>query len=168
MEMSKSSFYHYFQSKADLFRQTGNYTMAPFIEAMQAFDPAKITADTFWPLLGGMCRDMTQLANQSPEVVVIGRVFYRSLDNPEERKLIQDLIDLFLNWFAGLIRRGRQLELVRQDLPEPLLVEMLLGLGMSADRWLVNNWDAYSDDEHLAFGDQIFDLFFRVLRPSQS
>ena len=85
--MSKSSFYHYFSNKADLFQQTLENAIEPFLAARDGFDLNTLTADTFWSVMESQTREMAVAANQSPELVMIGRMFYRSFDNPEEQAL---------------------------------------------------------------------------------
>ncbi len=41
---------------------------------------------------------------------------------------------------AALIRRGRELGLVREDLPDDLLVELIHSLDGVHDRWLGEHW----------------------------
>jgi len=163
--MSKSSFYHYFDSKTDLFTQTLNQSMAPFIAARDSFDIDLITAETFWPTVQMMTREMAHMANRSPEMVMVGKMFYRSRENPEEQALTTELMTLTTEWMAALIRRGQVLGLLRTDLPESFVIDMLMSLGMATDRWLLAHWEDFTDEERLALNEKAFDLFVRVLDP---
>lgn len=165
MGMSKSSFYHYFESKTDLFKQTLDQAMAPFQQAQESFNFGLLTAENFWPTAQMVTREMAHMANRSPELVMVGRMFYRSLENPEERALTGEVMAKTTTWLAGIIRRGQELELLRSDLPEGFIIDTLMTLGMSTDRWMLANWDTLSDAERLALSDQTFDLFQRILEP---
>ena len=46
--MSKSSFYHYFRNKTDLFKQTLDMALAPMLEAQDNLDLSLLDAETFW------------------------------------------------------------------------------------------------------------------------
>ncbi len=165
MGMSKSSFYHYFENKTDLFKQTLDQAMDPFLTARAQFDLDLLTKETFWPGVEMMTREMAHMANRSPELVTVGRMFYRSRENPEEAALTEDVMALSIDWLAGLIRRGQELELLRDDLPESFVIETLMALGMSMDRWVLSHWDELSDEERMKLNAQAFDLFVRMLEP---
>jgi len=165
--MSKSSFYHYFDNKADLFSRALEQAFMPFLQALESFDVSTITAQSYWPFLKTMTQEMNQVANDSPELIVVGRMFYRSQDNPEERALTQYLIDLSTRWLVDLIHRGQELGLVRSDLPEGLLIDLLMSLNMTMDRWAINNWEGLSEAERVSLWEQGFDLFVRVLHSGE-
>jgi len=81
--MSKSSFYHYFQSKEDLFKQALDQALAPLLTGLEALDISQLTEQTFWPTVQMMVEEMAKMANHTPEVVMVGRMFYRSLTTPK-------------------------------------------------------------------------------------
>ncbi len=161
--MSKSSFYHYFENKTDLYRQTLNQAMAPFLEARGSFDLGLLTAKNYWPTSQIMMQEMAKMTNSSPEVVMVGRMFYRSLENPEERELTRDIMAESTDWLTSLLRRGQDLGTLRDDLPSGLMIDMLMALGMSIDRWLLIHWDELSDEDRLKLNSKSFELFKRML-----
>jgi len=85
--MSKSSFYHYFSDKADLYEQMLQAALQPLTEVRNRFDPDGLTAQSFWPLIGKTVQELTEIVNHQPELVLIARMFYRSFDDPDERAL---------------------------------------------------------------------------------
>ena len=147
--MSKSSFYHFFENKAGLFRRTLDHTFAPIIEALSEFEFAALNAQTFWPALKDMVHSKSRAAVLSPEMDPIGRMAFRSIDDPEERDLTSDLIEFSTNWQIALIRRGRELGLVRPDLPEDLLISLLMKFSMAFDRWLLEHWNSLTEGERV-------------------
>lgn len=165
MGMSKSSFYHYFENKSDLFRQTLAHALGPLIDPLQSFDPSALTAETYWPFLEAMGREQTRIVSRSPEIAAVGKMFYRSLDTPQERELTSDLLEVVSGWITAMIRRGQELGLVRTDLPETLLFDALMGLGMAIDRWMVTNWEMLSTERRVALSEMTFDLFRRMMVP---
>jgi len=164
--MSKSSFYHYFRNKADLFEQTLNCSLAPLQTAFAAIDLDALTAETFWPEILRMADFTTEHANTQPQLVIVGHMFYRSFDNPEERVLVTRVMSGFTEWLAQLVKRGQVLHLIRDDLPAVFLIDMLVAMGMVADRWILTQWEAQSDGDRLAFNARLLDLFLRVLSPT--
>lgn len=165
--MSKSSFYHYFKNKTDLFQQTLDQIMEPFLKARDAFDPEQLTEETFWPIVRTVTREMAHMANRSPEMVIVGRMFYQSVENPEEKELTERVLSLTTDWLARLLRRGQTLGLIRRDLPESFLMDNVMSLGMSMDRWFLAHWDEFTDAERMALNEKAFDLMMRVLEPSE-
>jgi len=165
--MSKSSFYHYFQSKEDLFKQALDQALAPLLMALDALDISLLTEQTFWPTVQMMVEEMARLANRSPEVVMVGRMFYRSLDNPEDRALTGEVMRASTDWLTAIIAHGQHLGLLRTDLPESLLIEATMSVGMALDRWILTRWDEFSDQERVALSVKTFDLFLRMLEPRE-
>ena len=165
--LSKSSFYHFFANKDDLFRQTLEGALAPLLQVQQGFEPSALSAADYWPALRGMGREMTRVANRSPDLVPVGQMFYRCLETPEERALTEEILSGVTAWLARLIRRGQQLGQVRADLPESLLIDVALGASMAMDRWMLANWDSLDADSRLALSDRAFDLFQQMLAPAR-
>ena len=165
--MSKSSFYHYFENKTDLFQQTLQHVMAPLFAVDQIIDMDALTAETLWPVIMQFAGEMMQIVNQSPDMVTAGRMFYRVMENPEERELTKGTIGEFTNWILRLIQRGQALGVFRSDLPESLLIDMIMALGMSMDRWMLSHWEDLSDTEKEEIGARGFDLFQRLLEPAR-
>ncbi|MCB1367412.1 MAG: TetR/AcrR family transcriptional regulator [Rhodobacteraceae bacterium] len=163
--MSKSSFYHYFENKTDLFRQTLDSALAPFIAARDSFDLDQLDSQTFWPEIREMTSAMALMANRSPELLMVGRMFYRSFENPGERELTRDIMDMARDWMQGLIARGQELGLVRRDLPPDFMIDALMALGTGIDRWFLQNWEKLSETERLHLNDQAFDLLRRLMVP---
>jgi len=164
--MSKSSFYHYYANKNDLFRQTLEQTLAPVLAAWDGFDPGRLDAATFWPSIQQLAQQMAQTAIRSPDLVVVGRMFYRSRNNPDEGGLTQEITAASAGWLGELIGRGQVLGLIRNDLPDGFVIETVMALGMSIDRWMLAHWEELTDQQRLTLSGKAFDLFLRVLQPA--
>ncbi len=163
--LSKSSFYHFFANKDDLFRQVLEAELAPLLRVQQGLDPAALSAADYWPALSEMGREMTRIANRSPDLVPVAQMFYRCLETPEERALTEEILSAVTTWLARLIRRGQELGQVRRDLPESLLIDVALGAGMAMDRWMLAHWESLDADGRLALNDRAFGLFRQMLAP---
>ena len=161
--MSKSSFYHYFRDKTDLFAQILNDALAPVIAARQDFDPQHLDGETFWPWIIDVTKSLTGIVNNRPEFVQVGRMFYRSLDNPQERRLTRDIMAELSHWIETLLARGQALGQIRDDLPASYLIVMVMALGVSTDRWMLAHWDEASDQDRLQMNGKILDMFRRLL-----
>ncbi|MBZ0128831.1 MAG: TetR/AcrR family transcriptional regulator [Rhodobacteraceae bacterium] len=163
--MSKSSFYHFFENKTDLFLQTLDSAMDPFLAARDSFDLGRLDDQTFWPAIRELASTMALMANRTPELLMVGRMFYRSFENPAERELTRDIMEATRDWMQSLIARGQELGLVRRDLPPDFMIDALMALGTGIDRWFLQNWEKLSETERLHLNDQAFDLLRRLLVP---
>lgn len=163
--MSKSSFYHYFENKTDLFLRTLDQAMAPFIATLDDIDLGLLDDQTFWPAIREMASAMALMANRSPELLLVGRMFYRSFENPAERELTRDIMETTQGWMQNLIQRGQELGLVRTDLPPDFMIDALMALATGIDRWFLQHWEDHSEAERLHLNEQAFDLLRRLLVP---
>ncbi len=163
--MSKSSFYHYFQNKADLFQRSLDHILAPHLADLEALDFEALDTETFWPALQAIVREQTLSANRSPEAIMISRMIYRAMDDPEERALTERALEFSTQWLTALIGRGRALGLVRRDLPEELLFTTVMGFSTAFERWVLDHWDGFSEDERVDLAEKAVDAYRRFLQP---
>jgi AcrR family transcriptional regulator len=163
--MSKSSFYHYFKNKTDLFQQTIDQAVTPVLQQHGGIDLSTLTAENLWPKLIQMASELIELVNQSPDLITIMRMFYRSLDNADESALVAVYKDDLTNWLTQLLNRGQELGVFRDDLPDNLLIDLLMAMSMSIDRWMLAKWEEISTQERMKISQKAFDIFARLLSP---
>jgi len=160
--MSKSSFYHYFENKTDLFVQVLKAALGPMLEELQKFDVDSLDAVRFWPVFEAHAAALASLANETPDTNLIGRIFYRSLDNQAERALVADIMEESNRFLIAVLQRGQAIGCIRRDLPMSLMTDIWISLSMTADRWMLAHWDEFDDEERVALGLKFFDLFRRM------
>lgn len=160
--MSKSSFYHYFENKTDLFVQVLKAALGPMLEELQKFDVDSLDAVRFWPVFEAHAAALASLANETPDTNLIGRIFYRSLDNQAERALVADIMEESNRFLIAVLQRGQAIGCIRRDLPMSLMTDIWISLSMAADRWMLAHWDEFDDEERVALGLKFFDLFRRM------
>ena len=161
--MSKSSFYHYFASKTDLFKQIILQTLGPFSDIAMQFDPETLTAETFWPVISQTIESGTAQFMDQPEIFSIGRMFHRNLGEPNS--ICADMMEAPKALITRAFEHGKTLGVVRDDLPSSLLLEGVMGLGMAVDRWATAHTEHYTPAEFSAFTQKIMDMFLRILAP---
>ncbi len=166
--MSKSSFYHYFANKEDLFRQTLEYVLKPVLDLHETIDLETLTAENLWPTIMGMAEGATALVNSSPDMIMAGRMFYRCYDDPGGHYLAEEILGEFSNWATNFLKKGQDLGVFRTDLPVSLLIDMLMAVGMSMERWMLKNWESISEEERLDVSQSGFGLFVTLLEPQKS
>lgn len=164
LEMSKGSFYYYFDDKADLFTTVADLAWAIVLPAgdldLEAFD-----GESFWPALEALMREARARVHANPWLVGFTRLMYDPPDAPGVREALAGKFAEARQWQAELIRRGQALNAVRSDLPAELLQALLVGADEAGDRWFVSNWERLDETEIERLFEEVFSIFRRMLEP---
>jgi AcrR family transcriptional regulator len=164
LEMSKGSFYYYFDDKADLFTTVADLAWAIVLPAgdldLEAFD-----GESFWPALEALMREARARVHANPWLVGFTRLMYDPPDAPGVREALAGKFAEARQWQAELIRRGQTLNAVRSDLPAELLQALLVGADEAGDRWFVSNWERLDETEVERLFEEVFSIFRRMLEP---
>ncbi len=163
--MSKSSLYYYFDDKADLFTTVLERALAFLFKEIGGFDPAKLTAETFWSEFVTLYRRAIKFSTKRTWYLKLGRVFYRLHDTAKQGSPTGHMFDAARHWLGTIIARGQVLGVIRNDLPTPLLIGCAMGIGEALDRWAIAYWDKFEEDELLQMAEEHIDLFRRLLAP---
>jgi len=162
--ISKGSFYYYFDDKADLFITVVDHAWSVLLPA-DIVDMVELTSETYWPTLEVMMGEARRRVRESPWIVGFTRMIYDPPENPGIREALSERFEQAREWQAGLIRQGRRLGTVRDDLPVELLQHLLVGADEAGDRWFVENWDRHSEDEIERLFAEVFAIFRRMVEP---
>ena len=166
LEMSKGSFYYYFDDKADLFTTVADLAWAIVLPAvdldLEAFD-----GESFWPALEALMREARARVRANPWLVGFTRLMYDPPHAPGVREALAGKFAEARQWQAELIRRGQALNTVRSDLPAELLQALLVGADEAGDRWVVSNWERFDETEIERVFEEVFGIFRRMLEPPQ-
>lgn len=162
LEMSKGSFYYYFDDKADLFTTVADLAWAILLPGaklqLEAFD-----AKNFWPSLEVLMQEARERVRANPWLVGFTRLIYDPPDAPGVREALAGKFEEARQWQAELIRRGQALGTVRNDLPVELLQALLVGADEAGDRWFVENWEELVEPEVERLFQEVFAIFRRML-----
>ncbi|MCF6272319.1 MAG: TetR/AcrR family transcriptional regulator [Rhodobacteraceae bacterium] len=161
--MSKSSFYHYFANKTELFEQILQQALAPFAKLVQGFEPKSLSRENFWPAILKAAQGSSALLAQHPEIFAVGRMFHRNL--PEPNGICAGMMDVPMALVTRLLEHGKVIGSIRDDLPTSLLLESVLALLMAVDRWAIEHTETYSKAEFDGFHEKIVNMFIRLLAP---
>jgi len=161
--MSKSSFYHYFANKTELFKQIFAQTLAPLAQIADAFHPETLTKETFWPAILMASQGGSELFMNQPEIFDVGRMFHRNLN--EQSGICTDMMAAPLALVSRLLEHGKVIGTIRDDLPTSLLIEAAMGMGMAIDRWAIEHIETYSKPALDAFNEKAMGMFIKVLAP---
>ena len=162
LEMSKGSFYYYFDDKADLFTTVADLAWA-IVLPVEELDLEGLNAETFWPALEALMGEARARVRGNPWLVGFTRLMYDPPESISVREALAEKFNDARQWQAELIRRGQALGAVRDDLPVELLQALLVGADEAGDRWFVNNWDRLGEKEIERLFDEVFAIFRRML-----
>jgi AcrR family transcriptional regulator len=155
---SKGAFYYYFENKADLLATVVEAAMARVLTEMQFPEPESLSAATFWDRLRETMLESMRLLDVETWYMRVLHAFYRLREEKEAREATAGVMDRSRELLAAFLRRGRDLGVVRTDLPLDLLVDIYVAADEAGDRWMMQRWKDLSGQEKHALMDARFDL----------
>ena len=161
--ISKGAAYYYFDDKADLYATTIlHYSQ----ELMSVADPAHFSADGFWDELTAIYRHQFTSFAERPWVFGVvkagGSLSVETMTEGPLAELWQQAQFLLVQ----LLRRGQELGVIRTDLPEELLLALVVAIDMAHDRWLFAHWSELSQADLEQAAIRIGDTLRRLLTPA--
>ncbi|MBK8985613.1 MAG: TetR/AcrR family transcriptional regulator [Chloroflexi bacterium] len=163
--ISKGAAYYYFDNKADLYAATVNHYLGEFL-GEQGLDFAALTAVSFWPTLLEIYRRQFSGFAERPWVFGLaksgGPVVSEMLTSGPLAEMWQALATLLDN----LIGRGQELGVVRTDLPQDLLIALVMALDEAHDRWLLARISDPTPTAPDAAAERMVALLQRLLAPA--
>jgi AcrR family transcriptional regulator len=155
---SKGAFYYYFENKADVLATVVETAMARVLDAVQFPRLESLTAETFWDRMREVTLASVRLMDIESWYMRVLRAFYRLREEPEARQATAGVMDKGRELAAAFLQRGRELGVVRDDLPLELLVTMHVAADEAGDRWMMQRWKELTPSEKHALMDARFDL----------
>lgn len=171
--LSKGVLYYYFEDKRDLFATALERAMLRLfeesgmlgeggVEAAERWVGA-LPADGFWDALLAMSREEAAIAFSDTWYARLARSWSRLREEPEARAATEQVVDLGRRMVRALVRRGQELELVRRDVPEDLLVDCFMALDEATDRWFVSQAEGAGGTELQELADLRIELIRDLL-----
>lgn len=133
----KSSFYHYFSNKQRLHDHVVRTLAARLVDGVAIPEIEALTALQFWGAMADLLDALGRAARRHPETWYLGEMFHRPTSEDDGR--LQDLRAQVEQWLRRAIAHGRRVGVVRDDLPEELLIELALAVLQTLDRWAVRH-----------------------------
>ena len=163
--MGKSSFYYYFDDKADLLAWVVESAVSTLFAHVGPFALETLTAETYWGDCEAYYARCIALAGRDERYVKLGSLFYQLRGDLGQSGSTEEMFATARAWVATFIARGQDLGVVRTDLPQSLLLDCLMGIGEALDRWVVANWHSMGDVTPERIASQHIDLVRRLLQP---
>jgi AcrR family transcriptional regulator len=161
--MSKGSVYYYFEDKADLFSTTLERSFQRIMDEIGWFSLEVLGADEFWDALLELTHRTVAWAQGNEWWVKLGKAYQRLLSEPGAEEATRRILTLHRGWWKSMIDRGQVLGVIRTDLPQDLLVEIVIGADEGGDRWLMEHWNRLSQEEIQVIVDGRVDLLRDML-----
>ena len=141
--LSKGVAYYYFEDKADLFATVVEHAWA---EGTAALDLEGLDRENFWPSMEAMYIAQQRAFAGRPWLGQVVRAVPAALADPSSGPALELRFAPMIAGLAALLDRARSLGVLRQDLPEALVLAMVQGLDEAMDRWLGEHPKAALDD----------------------
>ncbi|MDA0989232.1 MAG: TetR/AcrR family transcriptional regulator [Verrucomicrobia bacterium] len=161
--MSKSSLYYYFDDKADLFVSLAERSVAYLFREAGGFDLQRLTAENFWADLETQLMHIVTVMAQDTWYVKLARAIMRLRGEPSGFARTTRLFEAARRYVSAFLVHGQELGVIRNDLPQSLMVDATMGLGEAIDTWMFSHWDELDYEARAAIVHSNVDLFKRLL-----
>lgn len=146
-ESSKGSFYYYFDDKADLLRTVLERAMARTLEEVELPSLEEFTAADFWERVRAFAVSALPLMELDTWWMRIERAFFKLREEPAALEATAGVLEQSKLLVQALIHRGRELGVVRTDLPAEMLVDMYMAMDEAGDRWMLRHWGGMDGEQ---------------------
>lgn len=138
--MSKSSFYHVFTAKQDLFDLVVSDLVVELGTTIDFPAPEDFGGERFWATAGHLWEAMMASADDDA-LLALGRMFHLSNTPEAARGTVIETVHAVRTWLADVLERGRAAGQVRDDLPLSLQVELVFAILQAFDAWTLARTD---------------------------
>jgi AcrR family transcriptional regulator len=159
---SKGVAYYYFEDRDDLLATVLRHRLRASIADLK-LDVDGLSASSFWDELLGFVEGVADPRRFDPWLLTVARAIWGLPPERRSRGAIGELWADMSGALRAVIRRGRALGVVRDDLPEDLLVAAAMAVGEACDRWVLDHVEGITPDDLKRLGERCFDLFRRML-----
>lgn len=136
--ISKGSLYYYFDGKEDLFAYVAQTGLGELIGQVGPLpDLGAGDADAFWSVLEDYYLRLSRALLASPQLAALLRGWSAAAKNPEFQQATGDMEQASLPWISQALEVGHRVGAIRDDVPDPLLMAAVLGMGEAMDFWLM-------------------------------
>ena len=148
-DISKGSLYYYFDDKADLFRSVVEAAMDRLFRVVEGMSFEDLDRSSYWERVRDVGLRSIDLLKEDTWDVRLAMAFPRLREEPEAGEGVQPLLEWSRDFTRELLLRGRELQVVRRDLPLEFLVEVTMAVDEAGDRWMVEHLDRFETDAAL-------------------
>jgi AcrR family transcriptional regulator len=160
--LSKGAIYYYFDDKEDLYATVLRDAMQRLV--LDAGDMGSATdAASFWKEYEAWYVRSLHLFQDEPNGVGLARSLVKALSRGNATGALLELRQLSRSWVEGFLVHGQSLGAIRNDLPQDLLVPLVIALEEGIDLWLGNLIGGMSGSEIAKTATMLTALYRRVI-----
>ena len=162
--VSKGSMYYYFDDKEDLYR----YLLRVQVEQLIA-DAGPFTVPTatgpagYWSQLEDHCLRLVRALDASPRLAGLLRDWMSGTGAPAMEQEQRDAEHTMLPWLTRALAAGQQIGAIRTDIPDPLLLAVIIAIGRVIDSCVIAETPGPLD--HAAAVHTIVGILRRAVQP---
>ncbi|MEI9949806.1 MAG: TetR/AcrR family transcriptional regulator [Pseudomonadota bacterium] len=164
--IGKSSAYHYFEDKADLFRTAVAENYAKWFRGLSALTPPK-EREGFWPYIFELNLNGFRFMLEDPTSAALIQCAVREATNLEQVLGAEQVLAAVDQYHREILAMGQQLGAVRTDLPLERLSLLSRAIGAAEDQAFVQEVGREGREAVAArlpaFAEQLTDMLRRVL-----
>ncbi len=162
--ISKGAAYYYFDDKADLYITTILHYSQELMAEL-SFDPAQLTGTNYWDEIAELYLQQFTAYVERPWVFGVAKAGGSAPAELQDQEPLAQLLEQAQLLLVQLLRRGKQLGVVRDDLPEALLLALVVAVDDAHDQWLYAHWAEHSSADLEAAALRASDMLRRLLTP---
>lgn len=155
---SKGAFYYYFDDKLDLLRTVVERALAQTLEEIEWPRLDELTAENYWERVRAVALASLPQFDEDSWHMRIMRSFYRLREEPEARATMSGVLEASRAMIGSFLERGRELGVIRTDLPVDLLLDIYAAQDEAGDRWMLRHWGEFTEAEKRALFEARLDL----------
>jgi AcrR family transcriptional regulator len=162
--MSKSSFYYFLPSKAELFDFVVRELVAEVATNITIPVPTEFAGRGFWPQVEKFFSGLVLTSQRQEAFLTLGRMFYSEAPNAAKTS-VSGVLASVRTWVEDVLRVGRRSGAVRGDLPQALQYGLVLRILQVFDEWTVAHYEDFAPADLRALAGAQFATIRRVLEP---
>ena len=163
--VSKGAMYYYFEDKADLYATVVGEAVGAMMAGVGSFD-AVHTPEEYWEEIARQFQGAFEIYTHNATMVGLFRQLLRDAMTGVGAEIMGNVRVEVGQWADGLVHEGQRVGAVRTDLPDSLLVSLVMGLGEAHDIWLAEHIDSLEEGELDRLMPVMVDLYRRLLSPA--
>lgn len=165
-ELSKGSFYYYFDDRDDLFGAVLEHVMH-----FEGPPPSLLSAGCaaeFWTEVETWVQGLYESFFSSPQAMALAREIPKFMGVSPLPEIIIKMMATMHGETLRIIRVGQKVAAVRTDLPEDLLVSVVMKVGEALDFWMTEHLEQVAQKDPREMRTLSVSLFRRVLAPERA
>ncbi len=165
--MSKSSFYHFVESKQALFDLVLDDLRAAVGARIAVPSPEEFGGDRFWNTAERFLQQLSEFAQTDASFAALGRMVYASGVPTDAQAPIQAIFVAAEAWLEAVLGVGRRDGAIRSDIPAALQTRLVFSVLRTLDEWAVAQVGVLTPADMRGLVDAQGALLRRMLQPDE-